>query len=261
MGYALITGSSAGIGLAIAYELAAIGYDIIIAARSTDKMNEAKQLLEEIYGVHVITIAVNLANSNGPLELFSKVNDMNIEIVVNSAGVTLHGFHIDLEASKVNDMLNLNIVSLTLICSLFANSMRSHGVHGYIVNISSIVAYSPIANMAAYSASKSYVLNFSESLRRELEDYGISVTCVCPGPVDTEFFQKGSLKNQFPKLSAKTISSPQHVASLIVHSMFAKKRVLIIGWSFKILVFISWLLPKMLFLYVSKAIINHKSKK
>ncbi|WP_394831601.1 SDR family oxidoreductase [Pendulispora rubella] len=189
IGTALITGASSGIGLELARLLAARKHDLVLVARNEQRLVQLAEELHTAHGVAVTTFASDLARQGAAQEVydFTKGRGLEIEVLVNNAGVGLYGEHSGLGLERVDQMLQLNVTTLTEFCRLYAPDMKAR-TSGRILNIASTAAYQPTPFFAAYGASKAYVLNFSEALAMELVDHGVSVSCLSPGPTDTGFF-------------------------------------------------------------------------
>jgi hypothetical protein len=228
---AVVTGASGGIGLEMARQLAGRGYGLVLAARSEDKLREAAQSLSTQHGVRVDVCAVDLSQPGRAQQLFDFVRERTggVDVLINNAGVGLYGEHTDLSHAEVTSMLQLNVTSLTELCSLFGKEMKRRG-EGRILNIASTAAYQPTPYFAAYGASKAFVLNFSEALAKELEGSGVSVTCLSPGPTDTGFFSgvdsAGGATSHFDKGSRDSVAT---VAKLGLDAMLAGELSRIVG--------------------------------
>ncbi|MFF7709881.1 SDR family NAD(P)-dependent oxidoreductase [Pseudomonas sp. NPDC007930] len=182
--YALITGASSGLGLALAEALARQGRSLILVARQRDPLETIALELTQRFGVEVLFRACDLGEplrlSGFLLEL--EENDTRIDLLVNCAGVRSHGHFLAQDWGQEQDLLELNVLALTRLCHALGNSMAVQG-GGQILNVASLAAFQPGPWMSSYAASKAYVLHFSEGLREELRQTGIKVSVLCPGPV------------------------------------------------------------------------------
>jgi uncharacterized protein len=185
---ALITGASGGIGYELARIHAEHGGDLVLVARTKEKLDEIKQDLESRYNVHVHTIQKDLSLHGSAYEVYNKVNDLNIEIdyLINNAG--FGDFHLFTETDwpKQEKMISLNVTTLTHLTRLFLPHMITRG-NGKILNVASLASFSPGPTMSVYFATKAYVLSFSEALSEELRGKGITVTALCPGSTESSF--------------------------------------------------------------------------
>ena len=192
----LITGASSGFGAQFAKLFAKDGYNLVLTARSTDKLNEIKRTLEGEYGVDVTVVTKDLSKPYAAEEifLFTQKNGIDIEILVNNAGFGILGEFAASDLAKQQEMINLNILSLTKLCHFYLPRMKQKK-YGRILNVASIASFAPGPLMATYYASKAYVLSFSDALATELKGTGITVTALCPGPVNTGFADAAGFKN------------------------------------------------------------------
>ena len=179
---ALITGASSGIGEQMARQLAAVGCNLILVARRTDRLNA---LAGELGAVTVDVITADLADPEAPEAVFAQTQaaGRQVDILINNAGF---GFQKPLLAVDQLGMVDVNVRSLLAMTQLFAVPMVQRG-QGWVLNVSSVSAWFPIPGMATYAASKACVLHLSRALHEELKPAGIVVTALCPGGTRTEF--------------------------------------------------------------------------
>ena len=251
--YALITGATSGIGKEFASILSK-SHNLVLVARNQKKLETTKKYLLDEEALDIQTICCNLNETQSAEYIFRECEkkSLHIEILINNAGVGVFGEHISLEDSKVIDMLNLNIITLTFLCKYFAKKMKKNG-SGYILNVASLAAYQPVPSIAAYAASKSYVLNFSEALSKELEDYGVVVTCLSPGHTKTNFFKSAGIGDKEEGFyGLKTRISPRKVAEIGLKALFSKRLSIIPGIKNNFLANINRFSPRSLTAKISK---------
>ncbi len=186
---ALITGASAGIGREIALQLAPLAGTLVLVARRTDRLDSLKtELLAINPDLRVECRRVDLSNAEQLEALCAEMADggFDLDFLINNAGFGDSGPFEYSDWRKVERMLQVNVVALTALCHRLVPVLRRHRP-GAILNVSSVASLLPVPNLAVYAATKAYVSSFSEGLRAELRGTGISVTHLCPGPVDTEF--------------------------------------------------------------------------
>ena len=186
---ALITGASAGIGREIARQLAPLAGSLILVARRTDRLESLRIELLEInptLRVECHTVDLSVPAQVDALCRTLTENSVELDFLINNAGFGDSGPFETSEWTKIERMLQVNIVALTALCHRLIPLLRWHRP-GAILNVSSIASLLPIPNLGVYAATKAYVSSFTEALRAELRGTGISVTHLCPGPVDTEF--------------------------------------------------------------------------
>ncbi len=186
---ALITGGSKGIGLALAWEFAQNGHDLVLAARDEKALARASAEIESETGVEVSTRALDLSRIDAPEELFRWTENASIQVdvLVNNAGIGDHGAFAESDLDRQLSMLTLNTQSLTSLTHLFLKPMLARG-RGRILNVASVVAYfAGGPNWATYVASKAYVLSFTRGLAAELRGTGVTATALSPGTTETGF--------------------------------------------------------------------------
>ena len=187
---ALITGASSGLGSEFARQLAPVASRLVLVARRTDRLEE---LAATLRGVHPkLDVRIFPADLADPARRDSLAGwllneKIDVDFLVNNAGLGDHGHFESSEWSRVQSMIDVNISALTHLTHLLVGKMIVGG-RAAILNVSSVAGFFPLPNMAVYSATKAYVTSFSEALAMELRPRGITVTALCPGPVPTEFF-------------------------------------------------------------------------
>ncbi len=197
MNIAIITGASSGLGKEFYKLLQNEPLDEVwVIARRESNLIDLCQKYGKI-GHRVLSMDLTNESSIDRLNSILEQEKPNIKYLINNAGFGLFGDFLTIDKSKQASMIDINVRALTQISSIAINFM-SEG--SKIINISSIVAFAPVAKFSAYAASKSYVLNFSRALRNELKKKGINVTAVCPGPMKTEFFGVAGLDDSGKKL-------------------------------------------------------------
>ncbi len=186
----LITGASGGIGYELAKVFARNRYNLILVARSLDKLQRIQTELALSDDIRVDIISQDLSQSESPVALFEQIQQqgLTVDVLVNNAGFGDYGPFAESDWSRQNALLQLNIVSLTHLTRLFLPLMQQRGA-GKILNVASTAAFQPGPFMAAYYASKSYVMSFTEALAHEMEGTGVTATVLCPGPTRGTDFQ------------------------------------------------------------------------
>ena len=247
MPFALITGASKGIGKAIARDLAARGYDLLLVARSEDLLKETASEIAAGSQVDCQWLALDLSGDQAAAKVYAycKQHALPVSILVNNAGYGLSGPFEKYTAETHAEMLHLNIVTLVCLTRLFLPELRKQP-QAYMLNIGSSAAYQAVPFLSAYAASKTFVLNFSRGLRGELKGTNVSATCVCPGPTDTNFVNRANIGEKGQKAAMRFNMSPETVAHIAVDSLFKRKAEVITGGMNKLSAFFAWLLPKSL---------------
>ncbi|MEM1368454.1 MAG: SDR family oxidoreductase [Cyanobacteria bacterium P01_H01_bin.15] len=207
---ALITGASSGIGAAFARALAAEKSDLVLLARSKNKLEALANELVEQFGVQTQVIVQDLTVPNVGEVVEQAVTDgpESVDLLINNAGFGDYGEFCDRPLSKNMEMLQLNITALTDLTGRFLPAMQQRGSGG-IINVASIAAFQPLPFMAVYAATKAYVLSFSEALWAENKDKGVNVLALCPGPTESEFFEVA----EFPTATKDNFKGPSAVSA------------------------------------------------
>jgi short-subunit dehydrogenase len=245
MSYALITGSSKGIGKAVAFELAKRNFNILLTARSAELLQQIAAEIKNLYPVNINWLPLDLSEINAPQKLYNWCieNNYDVSILVNNAGFGLSGVLQNSSLEKNTALIQLNIVVPTQLCQLFIPLLHKQK-ESYIMNIASTAAYQAVPYLNIYSASKAYVKNFSRGLRGELSGTNISVTCISPGPTDTDWATTAKVPHKVLKMADKLNMHPAEVADKAVKAMFNKRTEIVLGLMNKLGVFMAWLLPK-----------------
>ncbi|MET0571327.1 MAG: SDR family oxidoreductase [Pedobacter agri] len=189
--YILITGASSGIGYEMATQLAALEYNLILTARSGDKLANMQRELTSRYGITVQYVATDLISKAQAVHLFNHVRNSGYMVshLVNNAGFGEYGSFLNTSMEKELDMIDLNVSSLVILTKLFAQDMADRK-SGRIMNVSSVIAYLPFPYQSVYSATKAFVLAFSQTIAAELEGTGVVVTTLAPGVTETAFISE-----------------------------------------------------------------------
>jgi uncharacterized protein len=209
----LVTGASSGIGEALARNFAAGGRDLVLVARSEDKLRRLARALKAQAEVNVRVEVADLSRRGVAKKLAATLHKAGIEvdILVNCAGVLEHGHFAEMSASAHQDLIDLNVSGLTDMLRYFLPPMIERG-KGRILNVASIAAFQPVPSLATYAATKAYVLSLTESLSEELAGTGVSITALCPGITATEMVAKAKEKSQGLKIPGFVVGDVEAVA-------------------------------------------------
>jgi uncharacterized protein len=229
MATALITGASLGIGLEFAKTFAAAKNNLVLVARNEEKLKALSAELEKTYGITVKIIAADLSNMEELQKVYNscKAENITVDYLVNNAGIGVYDFFIESDWDKTEQMIDLNIKSLTKMCKLFIPDMVARK-SGKILNVASTAAFQPGPTMAVYYASKSYVLFFSEAIYNELQGTGVSVTCLCPGATESNFFEAAAM-HESNLVKGKKLPTSKEVAEFGYKAMMKNKMTVIHG--------------------------------
>lgn len=224
----LITGATSGIGYELAKIFAKNNYNLIIAARNKALLDSIKVEFEKEYGINVSVFEKDLSKKGSAVELFNEVKSENlqVDILINNAGAGYVGEFLDEDCKKDEEIMELNMNSLTVLTKLFAKEMvRKRS--GKILNVASTGSYHPGPYTAVYYATKSYVLSLTEALAVELKPYNVQVSALCPGATKTNF-SKSAGKEDNP-----TAMKPSYVAEKAYKGLMRKKTTIIPGLQYK----------------------------
>jgi short-subunit dehydrogenase len=235
-GFALVTGASRGIGLALAKVIARNKYDLILVARQQDALEAAAGMIEGKFGVRALVIPADLSRPEAPRELFESVRaqSIDVELLVNNAGFGLGGEFLETDLDRELDMIEVNISAVTQLTKLFGGAMVKRR-RGHIMNVASTAGFQPGPLMSVYYATKAYVLSFSQAIAEELRNTGVTVTALCPGATATDFADTAEISNTrlFRKLG---VADPEPVAEYGYKAMMRGERVAIPNWRDKLMV-------------------------
>ena len=186
----LITGASSGIGEEFARRYAAQKKDLVLVARSQDKLNKLAEEFTSQHGIRVTVFALDLSEPDAAERLWEETNraGLEIDVLVNNAGFGTSGDVADESPERLEQEVRLNCLTLTGLTARYLPAMRERK-NGTIINIASTAAFQPLPHMAVYGATKAFVLSFTEALWSETQKDGIRVLAVCPGSTDTPFFE------------------------------------------------------------------------
>lgn len=241
--WALVTGASSGIGLAYAKELASRGYQLVIVSNEEQAIQEKGEQIAQEYGVEVLPLYRDLAIPGAAKELYDtcQAKEIPIEVLVNNAGMFYFCETLQAKPATVEKILYLHMTTPTQLCYYFGQEMKRRR-HGYILNMSSIACWFPFPGIALYSSTKRFLKSFSRSLRTELQDYGVSVTAVCPGAVATNLY---NLSDNLKVLAIRLgiMMRPEKLAKKGINALFHRRSYVIPGLINKICTPLVMLLP------------------
>ncbi len=228
--YALIAGGSKGIGYGIAEALAKRGYNLILIARHTDTLEKAKNKLEKAYSVHIEILAIDLSYDTAAGEIAKWCTDRNIHLKVlcNVAGLGGANDYLSFPLDSLRYMVRLNVESCMAL-SLTLLPLLEKNAPSYILNVASMAGFAPIPVKNMYSATKSAVVFFSYSLRYQLKEKHISVSCLCPGPVFTKPSIVKDTKAKLGWFGMKMALDPGTVGEVAVKKTLKKKMIIVPG--------------------------------
>ncbi|MGB7444804.1 MAG: SDR family oxidoreductase, partial [Coleofasciculaceae cyanobacterium] len=232
---ALITGASSGIGYELAKLFARDRYNLVLVARSEQKLVQLAEVFQDKFGIAVKVIAKDLSRPEAPEEIWAELKreSITVDVLINNAGFANYGFFAEIDTGSELKMMQLNMMALTHLSKLFLPDMLQQG-YGKILNVASTAAFQPGPLMAVYYATKAYVLSLSESLANELQNSGVTVTALCPGPTESGFQARANMEES-KLVSGQQIMDAQTVAQIGYRSLMSNKTVVIPGLKNKLL--------------------------
>jgi len=240
---ALITGASSGIGRALAHQFALNGYNIVAVARTEEDLVTLTNELSVIEGTVAHWIAKDLAEDDAAQEIYDELlaRSILIDVLVNDAGIGQRELFHETDIEKDLIIIQLNIVALTRMTKIFLRDMIIRN-DGKILNVGSVASFQPGPLLAVYHASKAYVLSFSEAIAEEIKDSAVSITVLCPGATDTDFFRKADMQDTQVYQHGQ-LMEPGEVAKVGYEACMKGERVVIPGFTNKVMTFTRRLIP------------------
>ncbi len=228
MNTTLITGASSGIGAAFARKLAALGRNVLLVARSEDKLIALCNELGRQTSIRAQYVALDLEQPEAAAQLFEETQkrELEIDMLINNAGFGSMGDFAKLDLNRELEMLQLNIAALVDLTHRFLLPMRERK-RGTIINVASTAAFQAVPYMATYAATKAFVLSFSEALWDENRAHGVHVMALCPGVTETNFFEAAKIDR--PPM--RTIQTAEEVVEAALRGLSRQKSVVISGWT------------------------------
>lgn len=226
---ALVTGANSGIGLEFARLFAKDGYDLVLVARDSQRLETAAQELREHGGITVTTHVEDLSIPGAAARICGELNDSGIaiDVLVNNAGFNVYGAFTETDAVQEQALLQVNVVALTELTKYLLPAMVRRG-RGRVLNVGSTGSFAPGPFDAVYCASKAYVLSLSEAIAEEVAGTGVSVTALCPGATKTRFAARAGMTHT--RMFAGSIAEPREVAAAGYRALMRGRRVVIPGY-------------------------------
>ncbi len=242
---ALITGASSGIGRELARQLAAMGADLVIAARRRERLHELQSELEAAHGISVTCVDLDLARDGATAALWAAASEGGpIDICINNAGFGIFQLFSDVPLERNQEMVRLNVLAVIELSHRFVTAALARDRRAYLLNVASTASFQPVPYFANYAATKHYVLAFSEALAHELARTHVSVTSLCPGGTWTEFFDTS--QQSLGRLARASMLSPEKVAAIGLKAMLRGRRSVVTGGMNKLAAWLTRLAPRRL---------------
>ena len=248
MNTALITGASSGIGEAFARKLAAQGRNVLLVARSEDKLITLCNELGRLSSVRAQYVALDLSLPDSPARLFEETQKRGliIDLLINNAGFGAFGDFTTIDLARQLNMIDLNIKAVVDLTYRFLAPMRERK-QGAIINVASTAGFQPVPFMVTYAATKALVLSFSEALWEENRSYGVTIMALCPGATDTNFFEAARGR----KPPGRIAQTPEEVVDTALRGLARRKASVISGLSNLLMVQAERLTPRSLVVRVA----------
>ena len=248
---ALITGASGGIGLELSRLFARDGYDLMLVARSTEKLQALADELKRVHGITVTVLPADLSQPEAARELYRQVQakGLRVDVLVNNAGFGILGPLATAGLEDSLEMIQLNMASLTVLTRLFLPDMLKRKF-GRILNVGSTGSFSPVPTMAIYGATKAYVLSLSEALAEELRGTGVTVTALCPGVTITGFQARSGVGEA--RMVMMGSMTAEQVAIIGYKALMHGQPVVIPGFLNALMIFATRLAPRSLMVRISR---------
>lgn len=236
----LITGSTSGIGASFAKKFVSEGYNVILVARNQEKLQSQAKELGANKNIKYITCDLNNEKAADIIEQHLKEWNVIVDILINNAGFNECGLFHNTSMTRELEMVQVHISSLIKLTKVLLKEMLKNN-HGHIVNIGSTGSFIASPSDAVYSATKAFILSFTNALAGELRGTGVKATIICPGATNTEFALKAGIEKT--KLFKVAVMTPNKVVDSVYDKLLAGKRIIIPGWYNKIMVACSKILP------------------
>jgi short-subunit dehydrogenase len=247
----IVTGASSGIGTEMARQLAQRGQGVTLVARREAKLRDLAAELHDAHGVRAEVCSADLTDEGSRTALVDTMAErgLTVELLVNNAGLSTMGPVHKSDPAREVAMLRTDVEAVAHLCSLFLPGMVERG-RGAVLNVASTAAFQPLPGQAGYAASKVFVLAYSQAMAQELKGTGVSVTTLCPGPVETGFAEAAGISNDDAEHSLPKFMwvSAEEVAKTAVDGVAKGRSVVIPGASNRVLARLSHLTPRSLLL-------------
>jgi uncharacterized protein len=248
--YVLITGASSGIGFVFAQKFAQRGAHLVITARRKDRLELLRAEIINQYPSSSVHCIVEDLTADGAVDRLKSAIDalgIDIDILINNAGFGYKGLFLGADRKTYLDMIALNMSVLTDLTYAFMPAMV-HKQFGGVLNVASMAGVRSIPYFAVYASSKAYVLNFTEALWQEYKGSGVHISALCPGPVETEFFEVSGYNPS--GADARSIQTPEAVVDAAIKGLIRNKPIVPTSWLLRVLTAIQVIIPRKIGLWV-----------
>lgn len=251
-GLALITGGSSGIGLAMAHQLAKRGYHLLLVSNQTEELERCRLAIEAEHGVRCITLFKDLTSPASAQQVFDfcSVEGLQIDVLVNNAGMLVFSEIIDTPLTRIDAILQLHMNTPVMLCRLFGADMAERG-SGNILNVASISAVMPYPGISIYGPSKTFMRYFTRALRTELRQQGVEVCCLIPGATETALYDPARVNITLAKRFG-VMHTAESVAERGIAALFTGRSECIPGWLNKLTVALLPLVPQAIIAFIHR---------
>ena len=238
--FAVITGASRGIGAEYARALAVQGYDLLLVARDSTRLETLRHELHRVYQREIWTESLDLSQPQAAETLYNLARSYRTEVslLINNAGFGLYGHFVEMPLSTIQEMLQLHINTIVESIRLFLPAMLA-GKQGAIITVASVAGFFPIPHITEYAATKAFLIAFSEGLARETRNQGVTIQVCCPGFTDTDFHQSAGHQPKHVFFA----QSPQQVVQISLQALQSKRILVTIGWQGRLALWVSKMIP------------------
>ncbi|MFY0692156.1 MAG: SDR family oxidoreductase [Paracoccaceae bacterium] len=247
-GLAIVTGASRGLGRALSGRLAREGCDLVLVARDLSRLDACATELAQTYGVAVETVSADLSRPEAPAQVFARLAQLGktADVLINNAGFNVYGRFEVSDLDKELEMIRLHLIATTQLTKFFLQQ-RDRARRNRILNVSSIAALVPGPFVSVHFATRAHLLNFSLALSEEFRGADVDVTCLCPGPMQTEFFERAGMSRVrlISGWPMKTMTAAE-VAQSGYRALMAGKHMVVPGRRNQLLAFAADLAPRAL---------------
>jgi len=239
----LVTGGTGGLGKAIAKLYIARGAQVVITGRDESKLHHVKSEFGFPDTLHTYQLDVTNNEAVRAFAAWVKIRFERCDILYNNAGTASFKAFSDMTVDEIHEMISVNITGLLYVTRAFLPLMRQTG-SGHIVNIASLAGRVATAKASVYAACKAAVIRFSESLSHELREYGLNVTCVLPGPIDTAFLDRADETGNYRQRIRRYLLTPEKAAHIIIRGVEAKKAEIVMPKRLQLMSAVYQILPE-----------------
>ena len=248
--YALVTGASSGIGKELCKELADRGRSILAVSDQSEKLDHLQEEINTRFETTVITFCIDLSRPSSAEELYTWIKDqgINLDMLINNAGILYHQEFESLSKEQVEKLIHLHMTTTTLLCSYFVQQISGMN-KSYILNVSSISAKMPYPTISLYGPSKDFIRQFTRALRFELRPKGVNVCCLIPGATDTSLYDLSDPDRKKAKLLG-VMTCPGSVAKKAIYALFKNKAECVPGLMNRFILMITTIVPYSLISFI-----------